>query len=208
MNSDTLLKERGGISYKCVRSLSWLEIITFRVLIKYMYQIRLSAARWHSKFLFEYEKQHNNANESNIQTSGKSHIYRFVSIGNYWRTIIVKEQIEDVLTNVSNTLESLCEATSQHSFMLVVDPKDESNDAFLGGTGLGREYWRGLRNGGASGVRNFKEYCRSVSKNQVILPITINSQPLTQRSGPRSSPSAPSTVLKNHLYTEMRSRLR
>ena len=110
----------------------------------------------------------------------------------------------DVLDKTSRTFESLLTVAGHHSFLLVVDPfaADATDKGFLGGTTVGREFWRGLRNGGATGARNFKEFCRKSSGNQsgVQAPVLA----LTSAS----SKQTPAGTMKNNLYVEMRSRLR
>ena len=85
----------------------------------------------------------------------------------------------------------------------MVDPTtpDETDDGFLGGTNTGREFWRGLRNGGAVGARHFKEFCRKSSGVPSFAVGGVNSQ----GSGSKQSPAG---TMKNNLYAEMRSRLR
>lgn len=46
----------------------------------------------------------------------------------------------------SRLLESLGSVSGIQSFLLAVDPStSDPDDAFLGGTVTGREFWRGLR---------------------------------------------------------------
>ncbi|EJD06691.1 uncharacterized protein FOMMEDRAFT_102558 [Fomitiporia mediterranea MF3/22] len=145
--------------------------------------IRLKAAEWHSRYLFDQARKEPHNDEPNQ---------------------MARSLVHDVLDRTSRTLESLLTVAGHHSFLLVVDPfaADNTDEGFLGGTTVGREYWRGLRNGGATGARNFKEFCRKSSGSQsgVQAPVLA----LTSAS----SKQTPAGTMKNNLYVEMRSRLR
>ncbi|KAL5485969.1 hypothetical protein ACEPAI_7013 [Sanghuangporus weigelae] len=140
-------------------------------------QIRLKAAEWHSRYLFDSVRSES---RTKVNTSNALTI------------------VNDVLLETSRALESLESAAGRHSLLLVVDPasSDDVDDGFLGGTTTGREFWRGLRHGGSAGARNFKEYCRNVLGFPLGGSIS------------KSSGQTPAGIMKNNLYTEMRSRLR
>lgn len=102
-------------------------------------------------------------------------------------------------------LESLSEVLGVQSFILAVDPQDIQDAGFLGGSLIGREFYRGIRGGGTAGASAFKTYA------QKRLP-TTQEEPVTQDSSTRSSP-APQTVrsakqVKVDLYESIRSQLR
>jgi hypothetical protein len=72
------------------------------------------------------------------------------------------------LRAVSRALESLHSIFHIDALLLVVSPHDppasvastskaQSTDAWLGGTPLGRDFWRGLRGGGVAGAKAFKD---------------------------------------------------
>ena len=64
---------------------------------------------------------------------------------------------------ISDALESLQVVSGHHSFFLVVNPNDEADKGFLGGTTLGREFWRGHRGCGAAGAQAFKLFCQKAT---------------------------------------------
>ena len=95
----------------------------------------------------------------------------------------------------------------------MIDPDDDSDDGFLGGTVLGREYWREMRNGGTIGARNFRKFCRSAVEKEKSdsceqrrnTEHTRQQQPETTATGTKRTPAI---ALKNKLYEEMRNALR
>lgn len=109
--------------------------------------------------------------------------------------------VRSVLYNASRILESLFEASGIQSFLLAVDPGDPTDGGFLGGSVVGREFWRGLRGGGEAGAKGFKLHCQKV-------------QPPASGEDSRGQPSvAPqkqslAKSLKNELYEGVRTALR
>ncbi|KAI5119441.1 hypothetical protein M0805_008380 [Coniferiporia weirii] len=144
-------------------------------------QIRKKAAEWHSKYLFDPKAS---SDDTGNATS-------------------VKAKVNGITQTVSALLESLLEVSGHHSLVLVVDPADSEDDGFLGGSVTGREYWRGLRNGGSTGARNFKEYCRKSLDSGLSSQYTRRTE-----TAAGASRQTPAVTLKNNLYVEMRSRLR
>ncbi|CDO73723.1 hypothetical protein BN946_scf185015.g51 [Trametes cinnabarina] len=123
-----------------------------------------------------------------------------------------KELIRRVLLNVSEQLQSLETIAGLQSFFLVVDPRDQRDEGFLGGTVLGREFWRGHRGGGSSGARLFKARCQgqawpsshpTAATTGSILPLMAAS-PLATQATPKGS----ARELKAALYAAMRDALR
>ena len=112
--------------------------------------------------------------------------------------------MRDVLCDTSRVLESLSEVAGVQSFILAVDPSESSDNGFLGGSVVGREFWRGLRSGGEGGARSFKTYSlnhlqhQHPGRNAVHIP-----KPSTP---PPKAGSARS--LKNELYESVRNALR
>ncbi|KAJ7650233.1 hypothetical protein FB45DRAFT_819398 [Roridomyces roridus] len=96
---------------------------------------RKYVAEWHSRYLFQ------------PRDSPQDRIARGQSI------------LQSVLTDASRMLESLCETSGVHSFLLAVDSTDASSSGFLGGSVVGREFWRGQRGGGEAGAKAFKIHC-------------------------------------------------
>ena len=89
---------------------------------------------------------------------------------------------------------------------MAVDPSEISDSGFLGGSGVGREFWRGLRGGGEGGARAFKVYSinhlqhQPTSRNPVQIP-KPSPPPPSRKGGPAKS-------LKNELYESVRNALR
>ncbi|KAA1467527.1 hypothetical protein DENSPDRAFT_832607 [Dentipellis sp. KUC8613] len=113
------------------------------------------------------------------------------------------ERIHSVLVATSRSLESLHATTGIHSFFVVVDPDKPDDDGFLGGTLLGREFWRGLRAGGASGARAF--HAQAVQAAQG----TTSGSGATPIPAVSATPSKlPSHQLKAEVYAGVRAALR
>jgi hypothetical protein len=111
--------------------------------------------------------------------------------------------VRNVLCDTSRVLESLSEVAGVQSFILAVDPSETSDNGFLGGSVVGREFWRGLRGGGEGGARSFKTYSlnylqQHASRNTVHIPKPSTPLP---KAGPAKS-------LKNELYESVRNALR
>ena len=112
--------------------------------------------------------------------------------------------VRDVLRDTSRILESLCEVAGVQSFILAVDPSDTSDNGFLGGSVVGRQFWRGLRGGGEGGARALKAYSinhlqrQSASRQSVHIPRASSPPP---KGGVARS-------LKNQLYESVRNALR
>ncbi|KAG6812956.1 hypothetical protein H0H92_015075 [Tricholoma furcatifolium] len=96
-------------------------------------------------------------------------------------------------------LESLRAVTGVESFALSVNPENPSDNGFLGGTMLGRRYWRHMRGGGELGAKGFKSYCvRDLESYKIEEPPPANDPP----KGPNSK------SLKTELYDLFRKELR
>jgi hypothetical protein len=115
--------------------------------------------------------------------------------------------VRSVLCDVSRILESLYEVSGIQSFLLAVDPNNPSDDGFLGGTVVGREFWRGLRGGGEAGAKAFRSHClRELESNPP--PAFPNTEGPSSRSSSASVKQAPAKSLKNDLYEHVRTALR
>jgi len=101
-------------------------------------------------------------------------------------------------------LETLAATLSVQSFVLAVDPFDPSDDGFLGGTTTGREFWRGLRGGGAPGALALKEHCR---RNYESQPSTAGTSPVSAPAMSKSK-KTPASLLKSEVYAAVRAALR
>ncbi|KAI0635935.1 hypothetical protein C8Q77DRAFT_1270176 [Trametes polyzona] len=150
-------------------------------------EVRRRIAELHSKYLFE-------SASDGIPTTNK------------------KELTRRILLNVSQHLESLETLAGLQSFFLVVDPNDPVDEGFLGGTVLGREFWRGHRGCGSAGAQMFKAQCaRSAHARQRshAPPTAIDPALLPAPASPApAGTKGPARELKTELYAAMRSALR
>ena len=109
--------------------------------------------------------------------------------------------VRNVLCDTSRVLESLSEVAGVQSFILAVDPSEPSDGGFLGGSVVGREFWRGLRGGGEGGARALKAYSVNHLQRQPAIRNTMHIP-----KAPSPPPRARS--LKNELYESVRNALR
>ncbi len=107
--------------------------------------------------------------------------------------------VKAILCDVSRLLETLQEISGVESFVLAVDPPEPGVEGFLGGSLLGREFWRNLRGGGDSGARAFRLHC---TKRQTSVAKGSSSS-----TDPEIS-QKPALSLKTELYEKMRNALR
>ena len=112
--------------------------------------------------------------------------------------------VRDVLCDASRILESLSEVAGVQSFLLAVDPSETSDSGFLGGSVIGREFWRGLRSGGEGGARAFKAFSINHLQRQ---PANRNTVHAPKPSTPPIK-GGPAKSLKNELYESVRNALR
>ncbi|KAJ3744386.1 hypothetical protein DFH05DRAFT_1494936 [Lentinula detonsa] len=110
-------------------------------------QTRQEVARWHCNKLFQWQP-------SSSETSNRS------------------TETWTILVNLSRILESLSGVFGIESLLLAVDTEDSTGQPFLGGTVKGREFWRGMRTGGESGARAFKEQCLKNQSSRNVQPIS------------------------------------
>ncbi|KAK7033146.1 hypothetical protein R3P38DRAFT_2921007 [Favolaschia claudopus] len=99
-------------------------------------ETRRHVAEWHSRYLFRSPNT-----ESPVPSQDRV------------------ARVNSVLADASRILESLCDTSGVQSFLLAVDPSDPISSGFLGGSVLGREFWRGQRGGGDAGAKAFKLHC-------------------------------------------------
>jgi hypothetical protein len=98
----------------------------------------------------------------------------------------------------------LSEVAGVQSFILAVDTSETSDSGFLGGSVVGREFWRGLRGGGEAGARAFKAYSINHLQRQ---PTSGNTVHVSKRSTPPPKRGLAKS-LKNELYESVRHALR
>ncbi|KAF7336644.1 hypothetical protein MVEN_02098900 [Mycena venus] len=147
-------------------------------------ETRQYVAEWHSKYLFS---------TAETSTSPQDRMAR----------------VSSVLSDASRILESLCDVSGVQSFLLAVDPSasDPTSSGFLGGSMLGREFWRGHRGGGDAGAKAFKLHC---FKSGARTPTTSNAEASSSATAPPPSipKIAPARSLKADLYDGVRKALR
>ena len=113
--------------------------------------------------------------------------------------------VRDVLCETSRALESLSEVAGVQSFILAVDPSEPSDGGFLGGSIVGREFWRGLRGGGEGGARAFKAHSINRLQRQPSSTNIVHIQPKSSSAPPKGGAAR---SLKNELYESVRNALR
>ncbi|GJE88642.1 hypothetical protein PsYK624_047250 [Phanerochaete sordida] len=124
----------------------------------------------------------------------------------------------DVLRSISQQLEYLQTICGLQSFYLAVNPGDPSDQGFLGGTLLGREFWRGYRGCGEPGARAFREYCTNASATPTAVPWASTSAreptpqpaaaPGVQPAGGAALRKSPANALKAEVYLAVRTAVR
>ncbi len=109
-------------------------------------------------------------------------------------------------------MESLETLAGLHSFFLVVDPTDQADEGFLGGTLCGREFWRGHRGCGAPGAQIFKAQCIRAAQSRrhnlaapTMIDPTLLPAPMSQAP---AGTKGTARELKAELYAAMRDALR
>ncbi|KAI0671746.1 hypothetical protein C8Q78DRAFT_1030674 [Trametes maxima] len=123
-----------------------------------------------------------------------------------------KDLVTRILLVVSQQLESLEMLAGLQSFFLVVDPINQDDDGFLGGSLQGREFWRGHRGCGAAGAQAFKARCARIapaihSYHHTSASVdAVFQQPPAQPTAAGNKGSA--RELKGELYAAMRDALR
>lgn len=123
-----------------------------------------------------------------------------------------------ILRSISRALESLLSIGGLESFFLAVDPYDPTDEGFLGGTLLGREFWRGHRGCGAAGARAFQTHCQKSIAGQLPLPQEVPAYPIavpptSHIHVPVVQPTnavkkSPASTLKTEVYASVRNALR
>ncbi|KAJ3567406.1 hypothetical protein NP233_g6385 [Leucocoprinus birnbaumii] len=153
-------------------------------------ETRRTVAEWHAKMLFTVASGNPTAVDG--------------SVGGI--TLDTRAtQVRNILIETSKVLESLSEVLGIQSFILAVDPQNSQDAGFLGGSLVGREFYRGLRGGGTAGASSFKSYA------QKRLP-SIQDEVTMQDASTHSSPAPPTArsarQVKVDLYEAIRSQLR
>ena len=115
--------------------------------------------------------------------------------------------VRSTLCSTSSILESLSETAGVQSFLLAIDPNDPSDGGFLGGSLIGREFWRGMRGGGDTGARSFKAFYNSQSQTMARAGLAAERH-IPTPPPLKGKPEGSARSLKNELYETVRNALR
>lgn len=116
---------------------------------------------------------------------------------------VVAYAVLNVLRSTSQTLESLQVTAGIQSFLLAINPNDAEEEGFLGGSSLGREFWRSLRGGGTAGAKALKSLAISALQDS-----TLSSQAALHGTGIPSRQRETAHSLKSEVYARVRTLLR
>jgi hypothetical protein len=133
---------------------------------------------------------------------------QYVLTPGYVRGLLTRESIRgitvrNILLTTSQVLESLQTAAGVQSFVLAVNPYDAGDEGFLGGTPLGRDFWRNLRGGGTAGAKALKSLAVSTLQN-----FSSSSSAALQTAGVPSSQKETAHSVKSEVYARVRNLLR
>ena len=115
---------------------------------------------------------------------------------------IVATAVRNVLLSTSRVLESLQATSGVQSFVLAINPNDAEDEGFLGGSSLGREFWRNLRGGGMAGVKALKSLAVSTLQDSSSPSVTLVGTGLPSRQKETAH------SLKSEVYARVRTLLR
>lgn len=110
--------------------------------------------------------------------------------------------VRNVLLSTSRLLESLQATSGVQSFVLAINPNDAEDEGFLGGSPLGREFWRSLRGGGLAGVKAMKSLSISALQD------SSSSNSSLHGTGIPSRQKETAHSLKSDVYARVRALLR
>lgn len=113
--------------------------------------------------------------------------------------------MSSILRATSRILETLEELAGLQSFFLVVNPSDPSDEGFLGGTLLGREFWRCHRGCGTTGAKLFQEQCMKAREAKMSGEPTLPDAPLVSAPPKKKGPAG---SLKTEVYAAVRDAVR
>lgn len=116
---------------------------------------------------------------------------------------LFRSVVRSALCDASKILENLSTSSGVQSFLLAIDPFDSSDGGFLGGSLLGREFWRGLRGGGETGARSFRSHYLAQLQSKTLQRDITPAEPQ-----PSLPPVPKAKLLKNELYESVRHALR
>lgn len=117
--------------------------------------------------------------------------------------LLITAVVQSILRDTSQALDTLHALSGVQAFILAVEPTAEG--AFLGGTVLAREYWRGMRGGGEAGAKSLQTFC--LKKMQEITSGESYSSGSTTADAHIQRASNAKTI-KAEVYTNIRDALR
>ena len=99
-------------------------------------------------------------------------------------------------------LESLQVTSGIQSFIVAINPNDAEDEGFLGGSSLGREFWRSLRGGGLAGVKALKSLAISKFQDSSSSNFSLHGAGIPSRQKETAH------SLKSDVYARVRALLR
>jgi len=110
--------------------------------------------------------------------------------------------VRNVLLSTSRVLESLQATSGVQSFVLAINPNDAEDEGFLGGSSIGREFWRSLRGGGLAGAKALKSLALSTLQDSSSSNVTLHGTGISSRQKETAH------SLKSEVYARVRTLLR
>ncbi|KAH8099927.1 hypothetical protein BXZ70DRAFT_894022, partial [Cristinia sonorae] len=116
--------------------------------------------------------------------------------------------VQNIVSHISKTLESLEQIAGLQSFFLIVNPSNPTDTGFLGGTIKGRNFWQGHRGCGAAGAQAFRlSSVAATPPPSVVDPIPIAKTLVGNDVKPLPKKTA-AMNLKAEVYSNMRTAVR
>ncbi|KDR76251.1 hypothetical protein GALMADRAFT_67652 [Galerina marginata CBS 339.88] len=146
-------------------------------------------AQWHAKYLFQPPVSLPTTTQSNDLPNRPA-------------------QVRSILSDTSVILESLSATSGVQAFILAVDPNEASDGGFLGGSVIGREFWRGLRGGGEQGAKAFKAHATAHLQKPATDPAAVQPPTIERQTSTPPPKAGPAKSLKTEVYESVRNALR
>ena len=157
-----------------------------------------SASRRRKTFRVPFRKLGISINTSAEQcVSGLYQCRAFSLLNRSWATAV-----RNVLLSTSRVLESLQATSGIQSFIVAINPNDVEDEGFLGGSSLGREFWRSLRGGGLAGVKALKSLAISTFQDSSSSNFSLHGAGIPSRQKETAH------SLKSDVYARVRALLR
>lgn len=173
-------------------------------------QVRRSIAQWHYKALFDIPM----SSQAELDPKAKREQHSLLGRSAPQVLISLLALVSTTMRAISDAVESLQFIAGLQSFFLIVNPNDPKDEGFLGGTLLGREFWRGHRGCGAPGAQAFKLFCQKSTSHidnqqQTHVPSSVR-QFLPELPAVAVQPTKKGTAsaLKSDVYASVRHAIR